>query len=124
MFLRLVTLAPGGGGGPASALRMPPTDRLPRPARLPAARPERRRNVRRSRLLPVEPARVAASVPRRACRSDLRMATCPPSGSRIAIDPVEVLNFRRIRLVAGLALFRDGLALGRGCRGRERHRSH
>src|SRR5262245_58340629 len=49
-FFRNVTCAPAGGGGPASALRTEPSGRLPSAARLPAARPERRRNVRRSKF--------------------------------------------------------------------------
>src|SRR5262252_9913046 len=40
MLLRIVTCAPAGGGGPASALRTLPSDSAPRPARLPATRPE------------------------------------------------------------------------------------
>src|SRR5579864_236255 len=49
MLLRTVTCAPAAGGGPASALRTEPSESAPSVARLPAARPERRRKVRRSR---------------------------------------------------------------------------
>src|SRR6185312_17506229 len=49
MLLRMVTAAPAGGGGPASALRTVVSGILPSAARPPAAMPERRRKVRRSR---------------------------------------------------------------------------
>src|SRR6185312_9613764 len=51
-FLRMVTVAPLTGGGPASALRMPASGSAPSAVRPPATRPERRRKVRRSRLRP------------------------------------------------------------------------
>src|SRR5215468_8660228 len=50
IFLRIPTAAPAGGGGPAAALRTAPSGSAPSPARLPAARPERRRKLRRSTL--------------------------------------------------------------------------
>src|SRR5258705_2429929 len=49
IFFRVVTVAPAGGGGPASALRMPPSERFPRAASAPAVTPERFRNARRSK---------------------------------------------------------------------------
>src|SRR5262249_54036704 len=49
IFLRMVTCAPAGGGGPASALRTLVSGSAPSVARPPAARPERRRKARRSR---------------------------------------------------------------------------
>src|SRR6188472_2753940 len=48
-LLRIVTAAPAGGGGPASALRTLVSGMAPIAARPPAAMPERRKNVRRSR---------------------------------------------------------------------------
>src|SRR6476646_995246 len=48
MPLWMVTAAPLAGGGPASALRTLVSGRAPRAARLPAARPEPCKNVRRS----------------------------------------------------------------------------
>jgi hypothetical protein len=49
-LLRIVTCAPAGGGGPASALRTLASGNVPSAPRLPATRPERRSKVRRSRL--------------------------------------------------------------------------
>ena len=69
-FFRVVTVAPGGGGGPASACRMLASGKLPNAARLPAARPERRRNERRLRLSPDWLANSEATLPRRNCRSE------------------------------------------------------
>src|SRR5262245_17207217 len=51
MFLRMVTCAPAGGGGPACAFRMLASGMLPSAARLPAARPDWRRKLRRLREL-------------------------------------------------------------------------
>src|SRR5215475_8826729 len=50
MFFLMVTCAPAGGGGPASALRTLASGSAPSVARPPATRPERRRKPRRSRL--------------------------------------------------------------------------
>src|SRR5215510_4203281 len=47
MLLRLVSCAPCGGGGPAFALRTLASGSDPSAPRLPARRPERRRNARR-----------------------------------------------------------------------------
>src|ERR1700726_1784137 len=44
------TEAPGRGGGPAAALRTLSSNNVPSVAMPPVARPERRRNVRRSRM--------------------------------------------------------------------------
>src|SRR5215471_4932799 len=66
IFLRMVTCAPAGGGGPASALRTLASGNAPRVARPPAARPERRRKARRSSAPSGAPCRAPASVPRRA----------------------------------------------------------
>src|SRR3982074_1202313 len=93
-FLRLVTGAPTGGGGPASALRMLPSGRLPSAARLPAVRPERRRNVRRSRPRAVSPASAEESVALRACRSDRLISTDASSLPWIAVDAIEVSHLR------------------------------
>src|SRR5581483_3437856 len=48
MLLRMAAWVPAGGGGPALALRTEPSDNVPSVARLPAARPDRRRKARRS----------------------------------------------------------------------------
>ena len=48
MLLRMVTAAPLAGGGPAFALRTLASGKAPSVARPPAARPDRRRKVRRS----------------------------------------------------------------------------
>ncbi len=68
------TVAPGGGGGPALALRTAPTDKVPSAARPPAVRPERCRKLRRSRS-PVGAAGSAGSGPRRGCRCVRLMST-------------------------------------------------
>src|SRR4051794_19883344 len=66
MFLRMVTCAPAGGGGPASALRTLVSGSAPSVARPPAARPERRRKARRPRPPAEWLCRGGASTPRRA----------------------------------------------------------
>src|SRR6201993_4325459 len=48
-LLRTVTGTPVGGGGPALALRTAVSGKLPSAASPPAARPDRRRKLRRSR---------------------------------------------------------------------------
>src|SRR5262249_4738344 len=113
-FLRIVMVAPGGGGGPAFALRTPSTVSVPRTASPPAARPERRRKLRRSMPPFAGCARAAARLPRRASRS-VRLINIgvSPSRARIAVDAIEGLHFRRIRLIAGLALLAVALAVGR-----------
>src|SRR6267378_5583167 len=55
MFLRMVTCAPPGGGGPAFALRMVASGSAPSVARPPATRPDRRRKLRRSKPPPDGP---------------------------------------------------------------------
>src|ERR1043166_3581016 len=60
MFLWMVTAAPDAGGGPAFALRTLARGIAPRAARPPAARPDRRKNARRSRRLFESLARVAS----------------------------------------------------------------
>src|SRR5579863_10388889 len=88
MLLWTVTCAPGRGGGPASALRTEPSSSAPTVARLPAARPERRRNERRSR----PPSNLVGDAPARfllrARRSVLLVSTAASSLRRIAIDAV------------------------------------
>src|ERR1039458_5926526 len=73
-LLRMVTAAPLAGGGPASALRTLASGNVPRVARPPATRPDRRRKARRSTPLLVWVTR-AASVLRRAGRSVLLIST-------------------------------------------------
>src|SRR5437773_9045048 len=46
-LLRVSSLAPWAGGGPALALRTPPSGNVPSAARPPAATPERRKKLRR-----------------------------------------------------------------------------
>src|ERR1700690_3022512 len=70
MLLRMVTAAPASAGGPAFALRTLAGGKGPSVARPPAASPDRRRKLRRSRPLSLWLAR-AESVPRRAWRSVL-----------------------------------------------------
>src|SRR5215831_5459063 len=48
MLLRRSTAVPGTGGGPASALRMAASGKVPRAVSAPAASPDRRRKDRRS----------------------------------------------------------------------------
>src|ERR1700704_6398657 len=103
-FLRTVSAAPGGGGGPASALRTLPSDSVPSVARPPAARPERRRKSRRSRLPVGRTGTVAASGLRRASRCVLLISTvCLPLLRRIAVHPVEGLNLGGVSLIVGLS---------------------
>src|SRR5215216_1411112 len=78
MPLRSSTCAPCAGGGPASALRTLASGSAPSEAKLPATRPDRRRNARRSRPPPDWLAKAAASVPRRASRSVLLISTVGP----------------------------------------------
>src|SRR3954463_12508759 len=89
-FLRIVTVAPGGGGGPASALRTLPPPGVPSAARPPAVRPERRRKLRRS--MPPGWAPIPTDrAPPRAARSALLISTSASPG-RIAVDSVKGLD--------------------------------
>src|SRR5271166_6198333 len=106
-FLWLVTVAPGGGGGPASALRIPSRGKVPSAARLPAVRPERRRKLRRSNPPEGRSASAGAARPRLGCRSDLLISTGCALLRRIAVDAIEFLNFGGIRPIPRLALFVD-----------------
>src|SRR3954468_7586699 len=90
MFLRNVTAAPAAGGGPASALRTLPSCNAPSAASEPAARPERRRNARRSRP-PLCSDSAALSEVRRAWRSLLLIST-GASSARVAVDAIERLH--------------------------------
>src|SRR5712691_2927982 len=74
-FLRTVTAAQGLGGGPASDLRTAARGKVPNAASPPAARPERRRKVRRSTLPSALAESAAPSVPRRASRCALLIST-------------------------------------------------
>src|SRR5439155_15214969 len=108
---------PARGGGPASALRTPPSGKAPSVASPEATRPERRRNVRRSSPPLDWPASAAASLPRCASRSFLLINTGSSPSLRIFVDPVERLDVLGF-LVARLAL----LLVGFGGRGRTRQR--
>src|SRR5262249_15203627 len=66
IFLRMVTCAPAGGGGPASALRTLVSGSAPSVARPPATRPERRRKARRRTPLSVGFCSARGTPPRRA----------------------------------------------------------
>src|ERR1700756_4410741 len=92
MFLRVSTGAPGLGGGPASALRTPASGSAPSVASPPAARPERRRKLRRSSAPPDWLAGAAASVPRRASRSVRLISTAASLLGRIFVDAVVGLD--------------------------------
>src|SRR5437763_14412728 len=48
MLLRIATLAPAVGGGPAAAFLTPPSGRVPSPANPPATSPERSLNPRQA----------------------------------------------------------------------------
>src|SRR5262249_32904265 len=74
-FLRTSTSTPVGGGGPASARRVPASGSAPSAARLPAAMPDRRRKERRSTPLPEFRANVSTSDAGRARRSVLLTST-------------------------------------------------
>src|SRR6185503_5793691 len=120
----MVAPAVSGPAAAASALRTPVSGSAPSAARLPAARPERRRNVRRSRLPREFSVSAAASVPRRdwVWRSARLISTAPSLlRVRIAVDVViglHVVGF----LVAGLALVIVVLGVGaRLARERGRH---
>src|SRR5262249_51476927 len=118
MFLRVSTGAPGLGGGPASALRTLPSGSAPSVASPPAASPERRRKLRRSRAPPDCPASAPASVPRRASRSVRLISTAASLFGRILVDAVvgfDVIAHAIAR--AAFVLFR----LGDLCTARKRH---
>src|ERR1041385_5010073 len=112
MFLWIVTVAPGAGGGPAFALRTLVSGSVPRAARPPAARPERSKKARRSTCLLGSPAKVATDG-WRFCRSVLLISMIASPLARITVDAV--IGFHVIAfLVARLLLF--GVAFGVGFR--------
>src|SRR5689334_19973510 len=122
-FLRTATGIPGGGGGPASALRTAPSGKAPSAARPPAARPERRRKLRRSSPASAPAESAAASVPRRGSRWVRLISTENLlSLRRIAVDPVKVLDVGRVRLVSG-SLPLVGIRIAR-CGDRNRHAAY
>src|SRR5450755_4978551 len=100
--------------GPACALRTEPSGIRPNAAPAPAARPDRRRNVRRSRTPEARPAAIPCN---RALPADpslrfINMCVIPS----VAVDAIVVLDVIGF-LVAGLdplglRLVRDGLAAG------------
>ena len=113
MLLRMVAPDVSGMAAAASALRTPVSGNAPRAARPPAVRPDRRRNVRRSRPLECV-ASVAASVPRRAWRSVRLISTGASSGlGRITVHAIvglHVIGFP----VTGFSFFIVGLAVRLG----------
>src|SRR5712691_1799296 len=110
MFLRMVTCAPAGAGGPAFALRMLVSGSAPSAARLPAASPERRKKDRRSRPPFDIPCSAAESAPRRTGRSDLRISMIA-SSARIPINAVVGLHVLGL-LVTRLAFLIVGFRIG------------
>src|SRR4051812_45675242 len=110
--------------GPACALRTEPSGSRPIAAPAPAARPDRRRNVRRSRTPDARPAAIPC---KRALPADpsLRLINMSvvPSIAVDAIVVLDVIGFLVARLDAlGLRLVRDRLTAGErhhgGCRDR------
>src|SRR5947207_14442236 len=122
MFLRSVTAAPLAGGGPASDLRTLPSCNAPSVASEPAARPERRRNARRSRPPPFCSDSAALSEVRRAWRSLLLIST-GASSARVAVDAIERLHVIGFP-VPCLALLIVGLGVGLRLRGAKRRGCH
>src|SRR5712671_1855168 len=110
--------------GPACALRTDPSGIKPNAAPAPAARPDRRRNVRRSRTPEAKPAAIPCKRARPADPSLRFINMCVvPS---IAIDAIVVLDVIGL-LVAGLdalglRLVRLGLAARQRHNGRRRNR--
>src|SRR5688572_23060480 len=115
--------------GPASALRTEPSGIKPSAAPAPAARPDRRRNVRRSRT---PEARPAATPCKRALPADpsfrfINMCVVPS----IAVDAVEILDVIRL-FVTGLEAIGLRLVVGerlaagerRGCSGHHGRSAH
>src|SRR5579872_2495852 len=100
MLLRVVTAAPAGGGAPAAALRTEPSESAPSVAS-PPVRPERRRNVRRSR--PPSGGASSNKPPLRVRRS-LRLINTVLASLWIAVDAVIAPHFGRIGPVPGFAL--------------------
>src|SRR3979411_1080757 len=98
--------------GPACALRTDPSGIKPNAAPAPAARPDRRRNVRRSRISDARPAAIPC---KRALPADpsLRFINMcvVPSITVDAIEILDVIGFLVARLDAlGLRLVRRRLA--------------
>src|SRR5688572_23531376 len=88
----MVTAAPAAAGGPASALRTLTIGSAPTTVKAPAARPERRKKVRRSSAPPACDASAPTSDPRRAWRSFLLINMCVVPSARIAVDAIEGLH--------------------------------
>src|SRR6187402_1493168 len=104
--------------GPASALRTEPSGIKPRAAPAPAARPDRRRNVRRSRTPEASPAAIPC---KRALPADpsfrfINMCVVPS----VAVDAIEVLDVIAF-LVAGLEPLGPGLIVGQCLVACQRH---
>ena len=121
MFLRMVTCAPAvPAADRASALRTLPSGSAPTAARPPAAKAgtaqERAAVETALRTDLEEHAASVAAASLTICSLDQH--GLPPSLRRIAVDAVEGLHLRRVRLVAGLALFI--VRLGVGARRRRR----
>src|SRR5262249_23061999 len=109
-LLRTVAPVVSGPAMAAFASRTLPIDRVPRAARAPPARPDRRRKVRRSRPSPC-PDKPAAIDPREAEPCCVLLISTAASSTRITIDAV--IGFHVVGLlIARLALLIVGLAVG------------
>src|SRR4051812_29160630 len=112
IFLRMV--APAVAIDPAAfALRTVASGKAPAAASPPAARPERRRKLRRSSWPWDGPAKAVARVPRRAWRSVRLISMCVPLSARIPVHAIVGLHVIGLP-VADLAFFIVGLAVGLG----------
>jgi len=118
IFLRIVTCAPGVGGGPAFAVRRLPTGSVPREMRAPPTRPDRRRNVRRSRR-PSTSLAITTAAPRDFWRSVLLISTIV-SSARIRVDAIEGLHVIAF-LISSLPLFIGRFVIGIRVVQKERH---
>src|SRR5258705_9053266 len=108
--------------GPACALRTDPSGIKPNAAPAPAARPERRRKVRRSRTPDTRPAAIPCKRPPPADPSLRFINMCVvPSIAVDAIEVLDVIGFLVAGLDAlGLRLVGDGFAARQRCAGGRR----
>src|SRR4029079_1292035 len=118
IFLRMV--APAVAIDPAAfALRTVASGKAPTAASPPAARPERRRKLRRSSWPWDGPAKAEARVPRRAWRSVRLISMWVPLSARIPVHAVVGLHVIGL-FVTGLALLIVGLVVRGGDAGERR----